>query len=501
MSAYELPVDEVALYARMSPDRIACHEYANGERWTYAALHQRVDQAAAWLDATLADGARVAWLGRNSVAMLIAHLACSRSGRIFVPLNWRLAAQELANIFEDCTPELILGDGEFDELLSAALTRCKAGALRAHEAGSVSGVVLPRPDVETPSLLLYTSGTTGRPKGVIHSERSIHFGATNVIAPMMLDTRTRFLCDAPLFHVIGLSVICRATLKSGGTILLASGFDPEITTTRLQNATHYFAVPQMLDQLRLHPGFAESDLSGLTAVGVGGAPISAHLLKVWIDRGIPMTNGYGMSEAGAIALMPVADPNVQRDHLGSCGKPLAATTLSIRDVEGAEAPTGTAGELWVRGPHVTSGYWQRPEETAAAFAEGWMRTGDIAVVDDAGFYTILDRRKDMFISGGENVYPAEVEAAIARLAGVRDVAVIGVDDTRWGEVGYAFVVGEVDQSSVVAHCAGVLARYKIPRDVAVVDAIPRNASGKALKTTLREWAADRQSNLLMTERG
>ena len=197
-----------------------------------------------------------------------------------------------------------------------------------------------------------------------------------------------------------------------------------------------------------------------------------------------------MSEAGVITLMPAADRKVLRSKAGSCGKALAATKLRIADADGVALPPGTPGELWVRGANIAAGYWRRPDDTAAAFSDGWMRTGDIAMVDDEGFYTLLDRKKDMFISGGENVYPAEVEAAISGLTGIRDVAVIGVEDERWGEVGCAFVVGDADQETVLSHCRAMLAKYKVPRHVISVDQIPRNASGKALKNILREWAAE-----------
>lgn len=478
--------DGVAQHARNAPDRMACFEYDTGDELTYAALDERVAGAAAWLDAQIAPGARLAWLGRNSTDMLVAHLACSRAGRIFVPLNWRLAAPELAGILADCAPEMLVSSAEFAALGADALADSGIDCKLQDRLGVEAERAVRRAiDPEMPCLLLYTSGTTGKPKGVVHNERSIHYSSLNLVFGSNRGPDSRALCDAPLFHVIGLLVICRASLLGGGTILMSSGFDPATTLSRLREATHYCGVPQMIDQIRLRPEFEGFDGKHLISVGVGGAPTPAELLKAWHARGLPLLIGFGMSEIGGFMSMSASDADALERFPGSCGPQPFFGEIRITDEGGAPAGPGIAGEIWVRGPTVTLGYWGRPEETAKLFENGWMRTGDIGMVNAEGFHFIIDRKKDMFISGGENVYPAEIESVIADLAGVLEVAVVGVPDDRWGEVACAFVVGEISADDIIAACARSLAKYKVPAHVVACEAIPRNGAGKPQKHLLR----------------
>jgi fatty-acyl-CoA synthase len=352
-------------------------------------------------------------------------------------------------------------------------------------------------DADVPSILLFTSGTSGRAKGVIVTERNAFFTATNFSVLGRVDNRSAFLCDSPMFHVIGVLASLRPPLMQGATIYVSAGFDPGATYERLADPelgiTHYFCVPQMAQMLRGAEGFDPARLRHLRALFTGGAPNPAENIRSWLSEGICMVDGFGMTEAGTVLGMPI-ESEIIAEKAGSAGLP--APTLSLRIVaeDGLEVPAGNVGELQIRGPNVTPGYWRRPSETEAAFTnDGWFRTGDLGRRDADGFVFLVDRKKDMFISGGENVYPAEVEAALAAHPDIAEAAVFGVPDARWGEIGHAAIVlregANADARAILAHCEGLLARYKLPRAIHLLEALPRTASGKVVKAELRALLA------------
>jgi fatty-acyl-CoA synthase len=474
---------------------LACVSLADGRRYSYAELDAEVGRWAAHLAEVLAPGARVALLARNSVVHLVLFYACARAGAVFVPLNWRLPAKELAALLADCAPERLFVDDEFRGAGEEAARLAGIGADRV-----IASTASPAPAKATPVLapadapatLLYTSGTTGRPKGVIITRRSAFFGAYNFMQVGSLTTESVLLADAPLFHVVGLLAVMHAGLGAGGTVLVSDRFVPAVTLQRLSDpalgVTHYFCVPQMAQAMKDEPGFAETDLSHLKGLFTGGAPMPPSLTLAYLDRRVPMSNGFGMSEAGTVMHVP-PDLEVARAKLGAAGVPAPAVEVRLVRQDGYDAETGEVGEVWLRGPGVSPGYWNQPDATAAAFADGWFRTGDAARQDEDGVYFLVDRWKDMYITGGENVYPAEVEAALHELEGVRDVAVVGVPDARWGESGCAFVVrapgSALDAAAVIAFCGRHLAGYKRPSAVRFVDTLPRTASGKIQKDALR----------------
>ncbi len=329
------------------------------------------------------------------------------------------------------------------------------------------------------------------------SERAIGETAINLSLYGAVTRDSRFLCDSPMFHVIGIVSSVRTPLMWGGAVLVSEGFDPSRTLSRFADrdlgVTHYFGVPQMAARLRTAPGFDPAQLRGLTGFFTGGAPHAPDDVRRWTDDGVAVSNGFGMSECGTFSHTPL-DPLLVAQHAGSVGKPTPRTQARIVDAAGAPVPPGTAGELQIRGANLFSGYWRQPEATAAAFtADGWFRTGDIARIDAGGYLWIVDRQKDMYISGGENVYPAEVEAAVAGLAGVAEAAVVGVADDRWGEVGHLALVAipgaVIGRDAVMAHLGGRLARYKLPHHISVIDALPRNGAGKVMKAQLKALLA------------
>jgi fatty-acyl-CoA synthase len=486
--------DPVATYALSNPSGLAIADLESHRHWTYAELDRAIDRLAAWLAGDLgsASGARVATLSKNCAEMLILQLAAVRAGMIFVPFNWRLAAAEIEVLAGDAEPDIVFHDPEFSPPSSAKQALPIVGMLGLGSDGATPPANARRP-FDAVTTLLYTSGTSGRPKGVMLSEENSFWGCANFIHGNDVTMRSVFLCDMPLFHTAGLFAATRVPIQAGGTVLISKGFDPEKTLARIADrtlgVTHYFSVPQMAATLWNQPGFQPEMLRGLVGWAIGGAPNPKSQTEKFARAGIKITEGFGMSETGSNFGMPTHDVDLLVTKAGSCGLPFLTIEPKIVDEDGKEVRTGEMGELLLRGPCIASGYWNQPELTANAFRDGWFVTGDAAMRDEDGFYYIVDRKKDMYISGGENVYPAEVEAAIAELPGVAESAVIGIADERWGEVGRAYVIPVAGRSvtpdEIIAHCSGRLAKFKVPKTVVVTDSIPRTASGKVQKHVLK----------------
>ena len=480
-------VDHVGLHARLTPHRLAARDLAQDTSYTYAELDRAAACFAAGLRARGLDvGDRLACLSRNRIECLLLHLACARLGAIYVPLNWRLARAELAALLEDCEPRLVLGDTSLADAGLAgddiALFAEQALTLAPHPAAAI--------DHDRPSLILYTSGTSGRPKGAMLSERNIERTAINFSLLGRVTPESRFLCDAPMFHVIGLLTNLRPALMRGASVLISGGFVPAVTLARLGDAslgvTHYFCVPQMAQALRAEPGFDAGKLKGLSAIFTGGAPHPPANIRAWLADGIAIVDGFGMTETGTVMGMPL-DRQQIAERAGSAGIIAPGIQSRLIDEQGADCAPGVPGELWLKGENIVKAYWRRGPDSAAAFsADHWFRTGDIARRDEDGFYWIVDRRKDMFISGGENVYPAEIEAAIAEHPAILECAVVGMADESWGEVGHLFMVtrGTLSREELLEFLGARLARYKIPKHISVIDALPRNGAGKVLKHQL-----------------
>jgi fatty-acyl-CoA synthase len=295
-----------------------------------------------------------------------------------------------------------------------------------------------------------------------------------------------------LFHTGGLNCYSNPVLHAGGTVVLLETFEPGqalgVIGDPSQGVTHFFGVPAPYQFMMQHPDFPSTDLSRLRVAGVGGAPCALAIMEAWSERGVALLQGFGMTETSPAAIF--LDPGDALRKVGSTGKALMHTEFRIVDDDGGDCGANEMGELWVAGPHITPGYWNKPEATASAFEGRWLKTGDAARMDDEGFVYIVDRWKDMYISGGENVYPAEVENVLYQIDGVVEAAVIGIPSDRWGEAGLAVLVvtqgAEIDRVSVQSHCAQRLAKFKVPADITVIDELPRNATGKVLKRELRD---------------
>lgn len=496
-------LDATATYAKAMPNQLAIGDLASGRQWSYARLHMAVDRLAAWIVAEFgpAGGERLATLSKNNAEMVILQLACIRAGAVFMPLNWRLAVAELEALVADARPILLFCQQGFTPPANAPRTIAIAEMLGLGAEGDAPPPTARRA-FDAISTLLYTSGTSGRPKGVMLSEFNNFWGNTNLIHGNAVNPTSTFLCDMPLFHTAGLMAATRTPLLAGGAVLISEGFDPELTLARMSDpmlgVTHYFSVPQMAATLWNRPEFDPKKLQKIVAWAIGGAPNPKAQSERFIGSGVRISEGFGMSETGSNFAIPPFDLDEMLRKAGSCGLPLMTVRTKVIDDDGNEVAPGEQGELLVAGPSIAQGYWEQPDLTAKAFVDGWFHTGDAAMQDDEGYFYIVDRKKDMYISGGENVYPAEVEAAIAELPGIDACAVIGVPDARWGEVGRAYVINAAGHNhtaeTIIAHCSVRLAKFKVPKSAVITDTIPRTASGKVQKHLLKARALEEIGN-------
>ncbi|HLU54486.1 MAG TPA: long-chain fatty acid--CoA ligase [Pseudonocardia sp.] len=484
--------------ARIAPDRPA---FVEGERTlTYAELAERTARLAGVLAARgVRPGDRVAYLGVNAISVFETYFATWLLGAIATPLNYRLAAAEIRYMLEDSGASLLVHSADTDRLVAAAAA--PVPVLRVgpdYEDAIAAAEPLadpPRVTLDDPALLLYTSGTTGRPKAAVLTHGNLTWNTINQLAHVDVLSTDYALCISPLFHCVGLGQVTLPTLFKGGCVEPLANFDAGAVLARIgeKGVTSFSAVPTMLQMMVEHPGWASAKLDSLHTVLYGGSPVQERVARAWLERGVQVQQGYGMTEAAPGVYMVPRGAGADRPT--SVGVPHFATEVAmLRD--GERVPVGPEpAELLVRGPHVFAGYWNRPEETAEAFVDGeWFRTGDVVRVAPDGWADVVDRVKDMIISGGENIYPAEVEAVLVRLDAVADAAVVAVPDARWGEVGAAFVQlrpgATVTDEELRAHLEAHLARYKIPKYFVRADALPRNATGKVRRVELRSRAAE-----------
>jgi fatty-acyl-CoA synthase len=498
--------DWIAHHDAHRASRQAIVDLHSGRTLSYGDLHRRIDGLAAHLqDVGVKKGDRVALLAHNGPEYFDLQFSGMRIGSIAVLLNWRLTVPELEFIVGDCTPSVLIYSPEFEDTAQELARRCGIQTLipidDAYESTVNSGA---SPDTclvehDDPSTIMYTSGTTGHPKGAIITHGMTFWNCVNLGVPALITPNTVQLVVLPLFHTGGLNCYANPVLHAGGRIVIARTFDPgealRIIGDPSYEVTHFFGVPAPYQFMMQHPDFETTDLSRLQVAGVGGAPCALAIMERWAERGIEVAQGFGMTETspGAIFL----DPADAMRKIGSTGKELMHTEARIVNDDGKDCGPNEVGELWVRGPHITPGYWNRPDATADAFVDDWLRTGDAAKRDDEGYYYIVDRWKDMYISGGENVYPAEVENVIYQLPGIVEAAIVGVPDPKWGESGVAVVVleadSDLDQATLIQHCVERLAKFKVPARMHVMDVLPRNATGKVLKRELRVMLAGEDS--------
>lgn len=489
-------------WAAQAPGKTAVH--FEGVDISYAEMAGRVRRLAAALKHRLGVGRgdRVAYLGLNRPEMLDLVFACARLGAVFAPLNWRLAPPEHLYILRDCGARVLLAEPDFvapcaplrealPELKGVAFDRPadgwhSYGALTAEAAGDDAN---PHVDLDAPLLLVYTSGTTGHPKGAVLTQSALFWNAINAIHAHDLTSPDHVLTTLPMFHVGGLNIQTLPALHAGATVTLHRRFDPAAGLRAIagRRPSLTLMVPATMLATVRHPEFPTTDLSSLRLIMAGSSTIPEALICAFHDRGVPVGQVYGSTETAPVAIYLRAED--ARARVGSAGLPAVHCDIRIVDDVGADVETGRPGEILVKGPNLFLEYWGDPAATEAALKDGWFHTGDIAHRDAEGFVWIDDRKKDVVISGGENIYPAELENVLADCPAIAEAAVVARPDERWGEVAVAVVVrkpgSDLDAAGVLALFEGRLARFKHPRDVVFVDALPRNVMGKILKYELR----------------
>lgn len=487
--------DLIAKRASLSAGRIAFEDAATRRTLTYAELNDHACRAASLLaERGVGKGDRVAILSRNRIEFFEILLGCAKLGAILVPLNWRMPPAELDGLIADAEPVLLIHGAEEEAAVAGLATPLPVIRLDGDYAAARDASPLGRWRALWPSAatwyLIYTSGTTGRPKGVIYTYRMAVANYVNIGACIDLASTDTTLTFLPTFYTAGINLHALPTLIAGGRVILMDGYDGDRMVGLLEERRldTVFAVPTVYQSLLDHPRFAAAPLGHVRHWGCGGAPLPDALAVRYRDLGVRVCNGMGMTETGPTAFL--VDPADAWTRIGSVGKPQLLCGARIVDEADRELPDGAVGDLQFSGPGVTPGYWRNEEATRAAFTrDGWLRSGDLARRDADGFYWIAGRRKEMFISGGENVYPAEVENVLSAHPDVVDAAVLAEADPKWGEVGRAFIQlaphgGRPDGAALDAFCRERLAPYKVPRRFDFVAEFPRTSAGKIQKHLL-----------------
>lgn len=493
--------DWMARWAEAFPGKEALVDGITGRRWTYGEMGAAISSLTRFLhlDLGISTGDRVACLSLNRVETILLFFAADRLGATLVPLNTRLAPAELVYYLEDSLPRALFFDAGHEEVVRDLGRRTKLphtvsfetlphGAASFSEAPCCTDrTSLPEPGGDGPRLIIYTSGTTGAPKGVVLTRDMLLWNALNTHVGWGLGPADRTILHAGLFYTAGWNVFTLPLFLARGVNVLLQGFDADRILELIQEEriTVFFGVPTMFHMLLESPRFADTDFSSLRFVVSGGAPLGRELFEAYRERkGVLVREGYGLTEVG---------PNnfLANGRFGTLGHPMPFVDMRIVDPEGRDVPDETDGELLLRGPHMCAGYWNKPQATAEAVRDGWFHTGDLARRHGDGTYGIVGRKKDMIISGGANIYPAEIEAVLATHPDILAAAVIGVPDPKWGEVGKMILAcrpgATLSLEAMQAFLGKHLGKFKIPKYLAVVTALPRTASsGKVQKFLLKE---------------
>ncbi len=491
--------------ARRDSNLEAIYEHASGRRFSYTELNGRSNQVAhALRSIDVTHGDRVGLLLMNGTEFIETFFAVAKIGAVNVPLNWRLVADELEFILDDAGVTVLLFSQEFSEVVAELRSRGDKTQISSWiqvDGEPIDGAVgyedwMSSASSDEPQLeggdddlafIMYTSGTTGLPKGVMHSHDTVLWANITNATTADMQHYDRFLNALPLFHVGALTPVVTSVFV-GGSITLMKAFDPAASwdLIRDEKINTTLMVPVMLQFMLLTYDAENHDTSSLRNVISGAAPVPVSLIETYTEMGIEIHQVYGLTETCGPACIISSEDAVER--AGSTGKAFTFTEVQVVDDNGNPCEAGEAGEVLVKGPHIMLGYWNRPEANAEALVDGWLKTGDVATMDSEGFVTIVDRVKDMLISGGENVYPAEIENVLLAHEKINDAGVIGIPSKKWGESPLAVIVRADDSLSeqdVMDHCVGKLAPFKTVKAVEFIDVIPRNASGKILKRELR----------------
>ncbi len=486
--------DWIERHARFAPEAVALR--FEDDEIPYRELASRIRRAAAVLAALgVRQGDAVAWLGLNHPATLVLLFACARLGAMLIPLNWRLAPPEHARVLADCPPKVLFAEPAFAAHVRA-IGAIEATAIEALERDAsvpsrdAGEAPLASGSEDSPLLLCYTSGSTGEPRGVVLTQRALAWNAVNSTHMHDLTSADRVLTTLPLFHVGGMNIQTTPALHAGASVTLHAKFDPRSTLEAIarERITLTVLVPAQLEAMMALPEWRSADLSSLRMIATGSTIVSAAFVRKAAERGVPVVQVYGSTETCPIAAYVRAEDALRK--AGSAGAPALHCEVKVVGDDGRELAPGQDGEILVRGPNVASGYWKAPEETARTFKDGWYWSGDLGHFDEDGHLHVVARKKDMIISGSENIYPAEVENVLLECAAVEEACVVGRPDARWGEAVVAAVVLKagcrMTEAEAMALFQGRIARYKHPREIRFLERLPRSALGKIRKDAVRE---------------
>lgn len=483
-----------------SPEATALLDGETNEEWSYQELWSRAQSGAFYLEkfCGVKKGDRILYVGQNDLMVLNLYFSAIRLGAIFIPVNYRLSSSEISFIISDAKPQLIVHDDFFKNLtlesIELSQTNIKALDLRGENSFEVETQKnFAFPDFHglesDPAMIIYTSGTTGFPKGAMISHGGIFWNAISTSMRLNITQTDCAVTFLPLFHTGGWNVLTTPFLQKGAKIILIRKFDPDLVLQLSQDhkTTLLFGVPTTMGLMARSDHFQNYKLESLRYAIVGGEPMPLELIHIWHNRQIPIRQGYGLTEFG---------PNVfslnEQDattKIGSIGFANAYISTRVVREDGSLAQAHEVGELWLQGPACMVGYWGNQKATEEVTCERWLKTGDLVYFDEGGYFYVVGRKKDMFKSGGENIYPAEIEQVIGRIKWVHEVAVIGVADDKWGEVGKAFVVCQPEffnEDELREHCSKFLAKFKIPKTFVWISELPKAGSGKILKKNLSQ---------------
>ncbi|MEO1258916.1 MAG: long-chain fatty acid--CoA ligase [Bacteroidota bacterium] len=493
--------DWAAKWAVYSPEKIAFKEYETSRALTFFELNKLANRLAHYLIQTckLKKGDRVAILAENNLEYLVLFSVAQKTGLILVPVNYRLASTEIDYLLKNCEPRLIICEDKFLEKIKTGFVEknipylleinelkqiCNKGKNTANDLFFDNMKI----EVNDPVFILYTSGTTGFPKGALYTHKMLFWNSINTAMSLIVNTESRTVNCMPPFHTGGWNVLTTPFFHHGGYTCLMKKFDPVQVLQLIdsEQVTIFMGVPTMLGMMADLPAFEQTDFSSLKYIIVGGEPMPVPLIEKWDAKGVPIRQGYGMTEVG---------PNLtslhQRDAIrkkGSIGRQNFYVQTKIIRPDGNETEINEAGELLLRGPMVTPGYWRNEEASKKAIKNNWFYTGDMVRQDEEGYLFIVDRIKNMFISGGENVYPAEIERVLIAHEKINEAAVIGVADKKWGEVGKAFIVKKenISETEIIDYCRTKMAKFKVPKYIEFLSELPKNDTGKIDRQELKK---------------
>jgi fatty-acyl-CoA synthase len=490
-----IELDWLQRWALYSPESIAIESIDQKAKLSYSDLYSRVLSMSNFLSREygIMKGERVAVLSMNRIEYIIILFAVQRLGALLLPLNYRLASPEIGFQLSDSDAKLLIVEERFREKSDQIEVAPKVIALDkfCEEAEKASSEVNNfHGDFEDPCMILYTSGTTGRPKGALITNKMLFWNSVNTGLRLDLTQKEVILTFAPFFHTGGWNVLTTPVLHRGGKVILLQKFEPEqiLELSDQYEASILFGVPTMMAMMAEAVNFENVSLKSIRYAIVGGEPMPIPLIETWQEKGVPIRQGYGLTEFGPNVFSLNEEDAIRKK--GSVGFPNFYITAGIFDDDGNELGDESVGELWLKGPVCMAGYWNNEEATNNTIVKGWLKTGDMVRRDTEGYYYIVDRKKDMFISGAENVYPAEIEHVLRNHDQIREVAVVGIPDDTWGEVGKAFIVPKtpgIAIEEIKEFCVKHLAKFKVPKHFVVLDELPKSDTGKILKRELKEY--------------